>query len=305
VGTLDAFASLRVAHDIAKEELPEDKSELLMGLMQELNRELHHDAPPNVCNTYVPGLTARAFHESEWFLAARVLEKNFEAVRSEVDAFIEKNGDSEMSSVGANTGQVDSSLVEKGTWRDISLYHSGIQNRQVCKTHFPRTCKLIEKAMPEVWTDNYGHVLISQLLPGSKLRSHSGATNAQLTLHLALTVPKGKAGIRAGTEIREPGWKVAKATVFDDSFDHEVWHHGDNQDVSRVVLLLRMWHPDFTLEERLAKVRKNGFGMNQKELDRRVAYFQSDKAKERWDKQREVFRSRTSSPISTTSRSEL
>ena len=40
------------------------------------------------------------------------------------------------------------------------------------------------------------------------------------------------AGIRVGTETRE--WRAGECLIFDDSFEHEVWHDGDSD---RVVLI--------------------------------------------------------------------
>jgi aspartyl/asparaginyl beta-hydroxylase (cupin superfamily) len=47
-----------------------------------------------------------------------------------------------------------------------------------------------------------------------------------------------------GSEAR--GWTEGKGLVFDDSFEHEVWHEGAE---TRIVLLVRFWHPELTREE--------------------------------------------------------
>ena len=39
---------------------------------------------------------------------------------------------------------------------------------------------------------------------------------------------------------------AGKSYVFDDSFEHEAWHHGDS---TRIVLIFDIWHPDFSDEE--------------------------------------------------------
>ena len=82
-----------------------------------------------------------------------------------------------------------------------------------------------------------GESLFSCLAPGTHLRAHCGSTNARLTCHLGLLVPGG-ATIRCGTEARE--WAEGECIVFDDSFEHEVWHEGS---ADRVVLLINFWHP--------------------------------------------------------------
>jgi len=37
--------------------------------------------------------------------------------------------------------------------------------------------------------------------------------------------------------------------VFDDSFDHEVWHDDPNAE-SRIVLIMDLWHPELTQSQR-------------------------------------------------------
>lgn len=41
--------------------------------------------------------------------------------------------------------------------------------------------------------------------------------------------------------------------VFDDSFEHEVWHRGDER---RVVLLLNIWHPAITAAQKEASMEQ-------------------------------------------------
>lgn len=35
--------------------------------------------------------------------------------------------------------------------------------------------------------------------------------------------------------------------VFDDSFEHEVWHNGTTY---RLILIVDVWHPDLTADEK-------------------------------------------------------
>lgn len=44
-------------------------------------------------------------------------------------------------------------------------------------------------------------------------------------------------------------WKEGHCLVFDDSFYHSVSNCGDN---ARAILIVDMWHPDLTLEQRRA-----------------------------------------------------
>ena len=77
---------------------------------------------------------------------------------------------------------------------------------------------------------------------GTHLAAHCGPSNFRLRCHLGLVVPSG-VRIRVGDEVRE--WEAGKCLIFDDSFEHEVWHDGDED---RVVLICDLWHPDVDLE---------------------------------------------------------
>lgn len=42
-------------------------------------------------------------------------------------------------------------------------------------------------------------------------------------------------------------WEEGKVMIFDDSFEHEVWHRGT---LPRLVLIVDVWHPEVTIAER-------------------------------------------------------
>src|SRR5712691_9088345 len=69
------------------------------------------------------------------------------------------------------------------------------------------------------------------------------ASNGIIRGHLAMTVPAG-CYIRVGKDERT--WEEGKVLVFDDSFEHEVWNHGDHV---RIVLFMNFWHPCFSAQE--------------------------------------------------------
>ena len=76
--------------------------------------------------------------------------------------------------------------------------------------------------------------------------------------------------MRVAEETRK--WEQGKCLLFDDAYEHEVWYHRRHKETGRhehdcdkvnlastneigqerVVLLLDVWHPDLTLEERMA-----------------------------------------------------
>lgn len=42
-------------------------------------------------------------------------------------------------------------------------------------------------------------------------------------------------------------WKDGEIIIFDDSFEHEVWHNGTD---FRLVLIVDVWHPEITSTEK-------------------------------------------------------
>lgn len=49
------------------------------------------------------------------------------------------------------------------------------------------------------------------------------------------------AKIRVANESKT--WDNGKVIVFDDSFEHEVWHNGEG---FRLILIVDLWHPDLS-----------------------------------------------------------
>lgn len=43
-------------------------------------------------------------------------------------------------------------------------------------------------------------------------------------------------------------WQEGKVLIFDDSFEHSMWHKGD--DSLLVLLSVDVWHPDLSVEKR-------------------------------------------------------
>ena len=98
-------------------------------------------------------------------------------------------------------------------------------------------------------------MIFSRLSPRTHIKSHCGPTNLRWTGHLGLVIPnnnnnsksKSKSSsddcrIRVGNDW--VSWRVGKILLFDDSFEHEVRNDTDEE---RVVLLIRLWHPELTM----------------------------------------------------------
>jgi hypothetical protein len=72
---------------------------------------------------------------------------------------------------------------------------------------------------------------------GVHVRPHTGPTNAKLTLHYGVEVPRG-AAMRVRDETRP--FEQHGLLVFDDSWEHEVWQNGSTP---RTTLVLHVEHP--------------------------------------------------------------
>lgn len=158
----------------------------------------------------------------------RLLERHWTTIRDEGLSLLNK----EKTAFPLET----ENLIEKGDWRQFELYNQGRKETKNCaKT--PKTCELLMK-MADTTSNQRGQIKFSIMQPGTHVWPHTGPTNCRLRSHLGLVIPKD-VYIRAGNETRT--WQNGKVIVFDDSFDHEVWHNGTQ---ARMILIIDFWHPD-------------------------------------------------------------
>jgi len=89
---------------------------------------------------------------------------------------------------------------------------------------------------------NFGFAFFSETAPDTHIKAHTGGSNLRLRYHLPLDVKQPEHNrMRVGKEIRS--WTEGKVTVFDDSFDHEVWNDGQTR---RTLLIVDLWHPSLS-----------------------------------------------------------
>ena len=236
------------------------------------------------------------WYDASTIPAAQVLLANYEAIRSEYRKLIASlqgggggggggdGGDGKARaaaggssrhgkrSKGAPTGQQEarasgfesypSPAVERGEWSDFMLVHGG----QVDASHigrFPTLERLLCAPDAPLRADAAamvaGSSFFSRMKPGTHLRAHCGPTNLRLRVHLGIDVPAaasdGRWRLRVGDEVRE--WREGECLVFDDSYEHEVWHEPppegeewSSSSPSRVVLIVDIWHPAIPPHER-------------------------------------------------------
>lgn len=119
-------------------------------------------------------------------------------------------------------------LKDTGDWKQFELYARGSKTKN-CE-QAPFTCKIIGSFKPAA-TCKRGQVKFSVLHPGTHVFSHCGPTNCRIRAHLGLNVPE-KTFIRVVNETKS--WRNGQWLIFDDSFEHEVWHNGTSP---RLVLI--------------------------------------------------------------------
>ena len=151
-----------------------------------------------------------------------------------------------------NLYQVESeNLSEMGRWAQYELYRQGRKVERNCK-NAPITCNLID-AIPQISKNRRGQVKFSWMEAGTRIHAHSGPTNCRLRAHLGLKIPENLSSdeniSESSTKLRVADqyvtWKDGEMFIFDDSFDHEVWHDNPQKE-SRLVLILDLWHPELT-----------------------------------------------------------
>ncbi|MFM9967071.1 MAG: aspartyl/asparaginyl beta-hydroxylase domain-containing protein [Burkholderiales bacterium] len=180
---------------------------------------------------YFPSLTARAWWPKEDFECVAYLERNALVIRRELEHVL-ADGDGFQPYV-----QPEGKIHDSGDWDVLYLYFHGktfAENQRRC----PETARIISGI-----ERRGGMIYFSRLTPGTRIARHCGLTNVKLRCHLGLVVPDG-CGLRVGDEGRT--WEEGKCLVFDDSFEHEVWHDGSRD---RVVLIVDFYHPELSVEE--------------------------------------------------------
>ncbi|RLN84048.1 hypothetical protein BBJ28_00008222 [Nothophytophthora sp. Chile5] len=199
------------------------------------------------CPEVIPRLKATAVWDCSAFPWVQTLEKNFLVIKEELLAlkdsttsgFQPYRAPSWASKINAKDG-LGSVGHDAGDWNVLYLFLHNVDfqaNRQLC----PKTVAIIKSI-----DCHYDHAFFSAMAPRTHIKKHHGPTNKKLRCHLPLVVPRGQCRLRAGEETIHV--EEGKCFVFDDSFEHEAWN--DDATHSRIVLIIDVWHPDLSAQER-------------------------------------------------------
>nr|XP_015833407.1 PREDICTED: aspartyl/asparaginyl beta-hydroxylase isoform X3 [Tribolium castaneum] len=171
--------------------------------------------------------------ETPYAALFQALEANWKQIRAEGVSVLSKDGHFQAES---------ENLKDTGDWKQFELFARGHKNANNCRK-CPLTCKIIE-SVPDAKGCRRGQTKFSVMHPGTHVWPHCGPTNCRLRVHLGLQVP-ANTFIRVAEKTRS--WKEGEVLIFDDSFEHEVWHNGTSL---RLVLIVDVWHPDLTPGEK-------------------------------------------------------
>lgn len=209
-------------------------------------RPAHPKWAPGVL--FIPGLRPQAFYEASTlpFLADAAaqslsIKEEFQALMARTRPVPYVNF-SQGTAAAAAWNDLNGSLK----WSALHLFRNG-QSVAENGEHCPKTLAWLRK-LDLVDIPGYGpEVLFSVLDARARIKPHFGSTNARLTVHIPLLVPKDCGALRVADQQCE--WRPGVPIVFDDSFEHEAWNHSTEP---RTVLIFDIWNPQLSLVERSA-----------------------------------------------------
>ena len=183
------------------------------------------------------GLTMPPWRDPSQFPAAAVLEESAEIIGRELAAIDE-----------THHLEYPNPIFEGGQWTILPLFIFGEQSAALMfgRNPFPQTTHIVQN-LPDVCIDlPLADFIFSAHSPHTHLLPHCSWDPFRLRLHLGLQVPDN-CRLRVGNETRQ--WQPGKVLVFHDACEHETWNDSEQR---RVVLIVDLWHPDLTAEEREA-----------------------------------------------------
>ncbi len=194
---------------------------------------------------YFPGLPQRAFFERGAFDWVPAVEAATDAIRAELSALIDENGDhfGPYVTASADRPPPNNPLLDKPDWGAAWLWKDGEVAdgmAEIC----PQALAALAHAPQPIIPGRAPLALFSRLKPGTHIAPHHGMLNTRLICHLPLIVPDG-CGLRVGADTRS--WREGELMIFDDSFEHEAWNRGTSD---RTILLFEIWRPDISPDER-------------------------------------------------------
>lgn len=177
------------------------------------------------------GLAETIVYDPSAFPIVEALEETYPQIKQEIEE------------LGADLYHSEGEgITEAGSWDVLFFYERGRRNVSNCAR-----CPTIDRILREYDTlrTTAALIYVSRLKGNTTVRSHRGPTNVRVRCHLGIKVPEGDCGLLCGGELLK--WHAGKCIVFDDAAEHEVWNRTNEE---RIVLIVDLWHPDLSFEER-------------------------------------------------------
>ena len=197
-----------------------------------VRRDLWENAMQRPVSKYVRRLTSKPWHNTADYPFIAALEKGIPDMKAELLLNLKERPH-------IFTDEQEN-LHVGGQWTELRLKSSGHSGFTAQAALFPKTVQHFQECGQE-----FISIKISAIQPGTYIRPHTGPSNERLRIHLTL-LHTGGAKLRVGSEWRT--WEEGKATMFDDSWEHEVMHLG--KDI-RVVIICDVWHPQLPQAQRI------------------------------------------------------
>jgi aspartate beta-hydroxylase len=119
---------------------------------------------------------------------------------------------------------------------------------QPCSEKCPTLLALLQRHPCILAKELFGACIVSVLRSGGVIHPHCGPVNFKLRLQYPLT-ETDQCSLSCGDEKEEYGDGYS---IIDDSYRHHARNDGAN---TRIVLVMDVWHPNVTVEERPAIVQ--------------------------------------------------
>lgn len=199
---------------------------------------------PNPTLFYFPGITSSSVWDSNQFKSARLLEQSYSFIKEE---YVKAK---HLNSLKNDYTMIDNEKsLHKGTWNWYSYIQKGKINESF-KQQFPLTAQVLG-SMDDLLCDvPFSYSFFSHLDSPSEIAHHYGPCNIRLRLHLGIDIPPGK-DCKINIEEKSFNWEEGKCILFDDTYIHNVVNSSGS---SRTILLVDLWHPEITKNERKAIV---------------------------------------------------
>lgn len=224
--------------------LARQRAERFVSNRARMTRHFHQEPT----DFHYPGVPEIEFHDRSDFPNLDRLEAATDAIRGEFEALLGAEA-AEMVPYVQYPEHVPlaqwKALNNSREWTAIHLLRNG-ERVEANARHCPKTLDVIAQLDQPQVRGGSPNAMFSLLAPRTRIPPHTGVANTRLVCHLPLIVPPG-CGFRVGASTRE--WRIGEAFVFDDTIEHEAWNDSDEL---RVVLIIDLWQPSLSREERAA-----------------------------------------------------